>query len=73
MANDQGIARIARIARHRSDGNKSIDGSDSDIEPDTIVIGSIPTTDVSDSDDAENEENDSSLGTFEIPLIFDAS
>lgn len=58
-------------AKDRSDGIKSNDGSDAEIEPDTIV-GSIPTSDLSESDDAEieneNEENDSSLGMSWSPF-----
>lgn len=65
---DMTIVNEAKLAKDRSDV-KSNAGSDAEIEaeaePDTIV-GSIPTSDLSESDDAENENendgNDSSLG-----------
>lgn len=66
------IVNEAKIANDRSDV-KSNDGSDAELEPDTIV-GSIPTSDLSESDDAENDNendgNDSSLGMSESPAIY---
>lgn len=55
-----------QIVRDRSDGFKSPEVIDAEIEP---CIGSIPTTDLSESDDEDNDDNeqnddndDSSLG-----------
>lgn len=55
-----------QIVRDRSDGFKSPEVIDAEIEP---CIGSIPTTDLSESDDENNDDNeendendDSSLG-----------
>lgn len=50
-----------KTVRNRSDGSKSNEATDAELEP----VGSIPTTDLSESDDEENEANDdSSLGMY---------